>query len=125
MGGCGELTPDVGVVCMLECAEGKFAGWKRGNPGSCSEPDGPVDAVAECCLDGRSRDCCAADMLVPLSSRRGELGCLVGRYADGDWRPFIFRFRGGCKGDIVGDGRVSCPMAPRDGAVSVVVLALC
>lgn len=71
--------PDVGVVCMLECDDGKLAGWKRGKPGRRSEPGGPVVAVAECCRDGRSRWCCAEDIAEPLRSIRGEAGCFEGR----------------------------------------------
>lgn len=78
MGGCGLFRPAVGVVCKLECAEGKLAGWKRGRPGNLRDP-GPFAVVLdEFCLAPGLNLLCAA-MLVVVVSTRGEPGCLKGR----------------------------------------------
>jgi hypothetical protein len=61
------------VFAMLECDDGKFAGWKRGSPGSRSGPPG-----AFCCRCARMR-CCDEDSIF------GEPGCLNAR--KGDERP--------------------------------------
>lgn len=86
-----------------------------------------------CCREGRKRPCCAADIAVPLSSRRGEPGCLEGRpYAAAEDRCpafMILRFEGICAvvGDVegsgvdIGDGTVRGECSPRDGAVLVTV----
>lgn len=105
--------PETGVVAMLDCAEGKFAGWKRGMPGSRREPFGLLRLDDDCCRVGRRRCWCTAECIaVPLMSMRGEAGCLVGRY-DGE-RPAILRFEGVC--EFVEGGR-GTNVGPLEGAV--------